>query len=1324
MAQAGSIKEISGSVSARTSQGQVRELNVGDLVYENELIETSDGSRVTIELDNGKTIDLSENAQILIDESVIGVVDARDAVVSEAESMQAALEAGEDITDAEEEIALGEEDDGFDYALPYYAGDQTRGEVGSYLFGTEYGSAEEVIPEENGEIEEVVPPTITAAIDLDINVTADDIIDADEALGDIPVTGTVGGDVKVGDIVTLTINGNDYTGPVYDDNGTLKFSIDVPGAELVADPDHEIDASVTTSDDFGNTATATDTEGYGVDSGLSANVSSVTVNENALDLVADGDDLAAGTVTGSLPGSTNETAGDTLTADGGFGQLSYALVTGGNSATAGTYGTIQVNTDGTYLYTLTSPVDGATADDGALTETAADSFTYQVTDNNGNTSTGTININIVDDVPTAAIVITDAAISVDESADGDDVPGALGQASAMLVTSTGSDYGADDEGGTTAFSLTVTAGIDSGLNTTDGTDIYLYDNNGTIEGIVDGTTDVAFDFIINSDTGKVTLTQYLSLEHDNDTNDNDPMYLAGSVISAQVTVTDGDGDVATSDVDVSGLFTFYDDGPTAEIAPVSQASIVLDESLGVDATDGNAATDDITTSNVDPFAAAYGTPIGALSGVDLVNTTTATGEDNEDATTVVTLSIASDGTDSGLYTTGGDNLIFLYYDGDNVVGLEGNGIAADPNGDVAFALSIDIDGKVSVAQYLSLDHPTDGSSYDEAVNLSGLVDAVVTVTDGDGDVATDSVDIGSMISFEDDGPTLDSFTPGTIPNEIGSVNGFFSVTPGADGLAGFQITGPDMPDITYDTVVNNYDGSGNFVSTTLTARATTVGTTVGAEIFNITVNADGTYNFNLVSPEEATSETLSLSTLSAGGPGFRELADDTSTPLIDETGRIEFTSSGTQGVNANNNAFGVSNVFVDPDEWFQMEFHNPGTVGDDLPTIDPEYLSSITININALKGGTVTIKWEATNSLTSAVETGTALVTATGALLIDPSIDFNMMKIENYDDPLISTDGGRFSISTVTISKTILPSDQDLQFEITATDGDGDVTASSYLDVHVVAQTDSSFTLTGTDGVDDVIATSSLPDLIDGGTGTGFDVVDYTDSADAVSINLDDSGNASGDPVTFISPVDGEIGGGDAAGDSLSGIEGIIGGDGNDFLFGNDSDNYLNGGDGDDTLHGEGGNDTIIGGDGNDTIDGGAGTDTIDAGAGNDTIVFDATDSHVDGGAGIDTLLVAETTALDFSNFNNIEKIDLNDDGTDQHITLDLNDVLDMTGPAGGILEITGGAGDDEVVTITDTDNAWSHTDTNLVTGVVTFENDTTGIEVFIDPDTNVDIVI
>ncbi|WP_337910658.1 Ig-like domain-containing protein, partial [Vibrio cholerae] len=50
---------------------------------------------------------------------------------------------------------------------------------------------------------DVTPPAAT--ITLDANITADDIINATEAGQQIPVTGSVGGDVKVGDTVTLTV---------------------------------------------------------------------------------------------------------------------------------------------------------------------------------------------------------------------------------------------------------------------------------------------------------------------------------------------------------------------------------------------------------------------------------------------------------------------------------------------------------------------------------------------------------------------------------------------------------------------------------------------------------------------------------------------------------------------------------------------------------------------------------------------------------------------------------------------------------------------------------------------------------------------------------------------------------------------------------------------------------------------------------------------------------------------------------------------------------------------------------------------------------------
>ncbi|WP_081624281.1 retention module-containing protein [Methylophilus sp. 1] len=106
----------------------------------------------------------------------------------------------------------------------------------------------------------VLPPAV--AISLDANVAGDGIVNvAESTAAAIPVTGTVSGQFKTGDIVTVTINGKDFTGAVATD-GT--FSINVPGADLAADPDATVFASVTTTNAAGNSATATDTQTYTV----------------------------------------------------------------------------------------------------------------------------------------------------------------------------------------------------------------------------------------------------------------------------------------------------------------------------------------------------------------------------------------------------------------------------------------------------------------------------------------------------------------------------------------------------------------------------------------------------------------------------------------------------------------------------------------------------------------------------------------------------------------------------------------------------------------------------------------------------------------------------------------------------------------------------------------------------------------------------------------------------------------------------------------------------------------------------------------------------
>ncbi|CAG8865173.1 retention module-containing protein [Pseudomonas fluorescens] len=141
--------------------------------------------------------------------------------------------------------------------------------------------------------------------------------------------------------------------------------------------------------------------------------SDVTVYEKALDLSQEGQDLAAATVTGSDPGNTGETASGTLvgSVSGGSGALTYTLV----GSAAGTYGQILLNSDGSYTYTLTSaPKTSPNANDGP--NSLSESFTYKATDALGNSSTSTIVVNIVDDVPKA--VATDrsvAAVEIDSN---------------------------------------------------------------------------------------------------------------------------------------------------------------------------------------------------------------------------------------------------------------------------------------------------------------------------------------------------------------------------------------------------------------------------------------------------------------------------------------------------------------------------------------------------------------------------------------------------------------------------------------------------------------------------------------------------------------------------------------------------------------------------------------------------------------------------------------------------------------------------------------------------------------------------------------------
>ena len=145
-----------------------------------------------------------------------------------------------------------------------------------------------------------------ASIILDA-ITADNIVNAAEAAGTVAVTGTVGGDVQVGDTVTLTVNGNSsYIGLV---QAGLTFSIDVAGSDLAADTN--VHASVNTTDAAGNAATATDDQAYTVDTVAPA--ASITLDAITGDNIINAAEAADTTVaiSGTVGGDVQ--VGDTVT---------------------------------------------------------------------------------------------------------------------------------------------------------------------------------------------------------------------------------------------------------------------------------------------------------------------------------------------------------------------------------------------------------------------------------------------------------------------------------------------------------------------------------------------------------------------------------------------------------------------------------------------------------------------------------------------------------------------------------------------------------------------------------------------------------------------------------------------------------------------------------------------------------------------------------------------------------------------------------------------------------------------------------------------------
>jgi VCBS repeat-containing protein len=395
----GEIAAVVGTVMVTKANGDKVALQVGDKLYLGDVIDTvGSNSSVKIAFSNGKMVKLGGDSHIVLDESVVTSEQFASSDVStdsDIAELQKKLLAGEEIE--EEATAAGEED----------GANNTNTVLSSNFDEATTNFARATLTEVSGNINNETAPRVapldliddpvqapaipgTASITLDGNITSDDIINANEAGQNIAITGIVGGDATVGDTVTLSVNGNTYTGTVAANN---TFSVPVAGNDLVADADKTIQASVTTAN-----ATATDTETYSVDTDI---VATITLDENITS-----DDIIQATEAGQDIAITGTTGADVQPGD------TVTLVVNGNTytGTVAANNTFSINVAGSDLAAdanRTIDASVTTSDAAGNSATATDTETYSV-----DTTLPTITINeISDDVINAAESNQDLTLS-------------------------------------------------------------------------------------------------------------------------------------------------------------------------------------------------------------------------------------------------------------------------------------------------------------------------------------------------------------------------------------------------------------------------------------------------------------------------------------------------------------------------------------------------------------------------------------------------------------------------------------------------------------------------------------------------------------------------------------------------------------------------------------------------------------------------------------------------------------------------------------------------------------------------------------------------
>jgi VCBS repeat-containing protein len=602
----------------------------------------------------------------------------------------------------------------------------------------------------------------------------------------------------------LTLNGD----------GTQTYTLNAIG-QLAIDA---LPPGVTLTDTFSYTLTDGDNDSDTADLVVTLNgtddpviITDLTPKANGGDVTVDEDDLPAGSdaakesltqggaFTISAPDGVDDVSvgGQAVIANGVFTAVSFTTPLGNTmSITAYNAATGVL----TYSYTLNAAETHANA---AGENSLFEDLTVSLTDVDGDSTSGTLSVNIVDDVPTAnddaAALAEGGPSSVTFDVDTNDVPGADGTASRSFTSLTGIYGNLTLNGdGTQTYTLNaigqiVVDALPPGVTLTDTFSYTLTDADGdsdpatltvTLSGtddpvVISGLTPKANggDVIVDeddlpagTDTAKESLTQpgtfTISAPDgvDDVTVGGQAVITNGVFTAVSFTTPLGNTMSITAYNAATGELSYTYTLNAAETHPNAGGENSLFEDLTVTLTDvdGDSANATLSVNIVDdvPSLSAAAGAAGELtvdeSNLALDDTanfaglfTPNYGADGPGSIGNYTLGINAGST--GLVDTASGLAVVLSVAGGQVIGTAGVG------GAVVLTLSVNASGVVTLDQQRAVVH-ADTSNHNDSVGLAAanLVTLSATVTDADGDSASATANIGGSITFYDDGPAIDA----------------------------------------------------------------------------------------------------------------------------------------------------------------------------------------------------------------------------------------------------------------------------------------------------------------------------------------------------------------------------------------------------------------------------------------------------------------------------------------------------------------------------------------------------------------------------------------